>query len=147
MYEIDMVNDCYNKLKNYSNLKTIVLEVPYLSRCIDMVLVDDFNNLITIEFKLKNWQQAIKQAKDHSLGADMAYICLPKPNRNISKKLIEESNKNGIGILFWNPDSQFPFEEFSLPKSNPNRWEPWIKSLRSRVNRISGQEIFKNVRI
>lgn len=146
MYEIDMVNDCYSKLSNIPNLRTVILEVPYLSRCIDMVIVDELYNIITVEFKLKNWQQAILQAKDHSLGADEAYICIPKPKR-ISDKLIEASNKTGVGILFWNPDADFPFEQYSSAKSNPNRWQPWITSLKTRVNKISGEPIFKEIQI
>lgn len=144
MYEIDMVNDCYSKLTNIESLKTVILEVPYMSRCIDMVIVDDLDNIITIEFKLKNWQQAFLQAKDHSMGADEAYICIPRPKR-ISSKLIEESDKTGVGVLFWNPEGEFPFEQFNTAKVNPNRWQPWVSSLKTRVNRISGEHIFKEI--
>lgn len=141
MYEIDMVNDCYEKLIHRKNNKKVILEVPYLSRCIDMVIVDNEYNIITIEFKMKNWQQALLQAKDHSLGADKAYICMPKLKK-IPEKLIEESEKNGIGILFWKENDEDPFEEILKAKVNPNRWGPWINSLRERVNRLSGEEIF-----
>lgn len=145
MYEIDMVKDCYTKLKKSNEIITIVLEVPYMSRCIDMVLVDKDYNLITIEFKLKNWKKAIEQAKDHRLGADKSYICLPK-SKNISQKLLAESNKSGVGILMWEENNKNAFEEISSPKPNELRWKPWTDSLKIKVNEISGKDIFKKIR-
>lgn len=141
MTENDMVMDCYDKLRIQENIKEVVLEVPYLSRCIDMVLVDNLCKIITIEFKLKNWRKALEQAKDHSLGSDRAYICIPKPKR-ISDKLVEESRKIGIGILFYDSKSKNPIEEFMKPTIKRNKWNPRVVSLKIKINKISGKEVF-----
>lgn len=142
MTENDMVLDCYNKLRTNSNIRTVILEVPYLSRCIDMVMVDTDYTIITIEFKLKNWKKALEQARDHSLGSDKPYICIPRPKR-ISKELILESKEKGIGILFYDSESSEPFEKFLEPMNVGYKWEPWKTSLKSRINRISGENIFE----
>ena len=76
--ELDMVLDCYAFFKDTTGFKNIVLEVPFLSRCIDMVLVNEKGVIFTIEFKISNVRHAITQAKDHAMGADYAFICIPE---------------------------------------------------------------------
>jgi hypothetical protein len=86
--EFDMVNDCYTFIKDLIWLKYVALEVPFLSRCIDMVLVDKYDFIYTVEFKISNFNKAFEQAKDHSLGADFSFICMPfkKVNQILLKK-------------------------------------------------------------
>jgi hypothetical protein len=139
--EAEMVYDCFNKLKTDHQYKEIVLEVPYLSRCIDMVLVDDEYKIISIEFKLRDWRKAIQQAKDHKLGSDKAYICLPRPKK-VSNQLMEECKKNNIGIYFYNKDDEHPLEEVVTPFIEEYRWEPRVVSLKKLINRISGNNVF-----
>lgn len=141
MTENDMVVDCYEKLQTNDKIKTVLLEVPYLSRCIDMVLVDEYDKIITIEFKLKNWKKALEQARDHSLGSDKPYICIPKPKK-ISDNLLEESRKKGVGIFFYDSESNNPLEEYLKPEVLAERWEQWQVSLKNKINRLSGEEIF-----
>ncbi|MDF2591366.1 MAG: hypothetical protein K0S75_832 [Clostridia bacterium] len=143
MTETEMMLDCYNKLQSNELYKEIVLEVPYLSRCIDMVLVDQNNEILSIEFKLKDWRKAIAQAKDHRLGADRAYICLPKPYKEVSKLLIQEVENQGIGLLLYDNESEYPFIEVVPSKSLNDRWQPWIDSLKNRINRISEKVVFE----
>jgi hypothetical protein len=141
MTEAEMVNDCYKKLKLHKNYKEIILEVPYLSRCIDMVLVDNKDSIISIEFKLKNWRKAVQQAKDHKLGSDKAYICLPKPKK-ISDQLVDSCRDNGIGIFFYNENNDDPLEEFISPIVDEYKWQPRVLSLKRLINRISGNNVF-----
>ena len=64
--------------------------------------------ITTIEFKLRDWHRAVQQARDHRLGADYAYICMP-PRRFTDKmrsKLIHE----GVGLMFFNDKGNWPFD-------------------------------------
>jgi len=96
--ELDMVNDCYAFFKESIGFKHIALEVPFLSRCIDMVLINENSVIYTVEFKMHNIKQAIKQARDHSLGADYAFICIPE--KKVDMELFKNEN---IGLFFYNP--------------------------------------------
>ena len=89
MTEAEMVKICYDKFKVNNDYKNIIREVPFLSRSIDMVLVTHKNEIVSIEFKLKNWKQAIKQALDHKNGADRAYICMPEPTMGFNELFIK----------------------------------------------------------
>jgi len=97
--EIDMVLDCYNFFKDTMGFQYVVLEVPFLSRCIDMVLVNKNGVIYTVEFKVSNIRHAIKQAKDHALGADYAFICMPE-SKKVDTELLRNEN---IGLFLYNP--------------------------------------------
>lgn len=105
--EWEMVLDCKACLEKREQYKIIECEIPFLSRCIDMVLIDNSDKITTIEFKLTKWKDAIAQAYDHMRGADYAYVCLPK--KKPSEKLIKELKQNGIGLLLY--DEQAADEE------------------------------------
>lgn len=119
MLEENMVQiafDYYIKLNKY---KKIVREVPFLSRCIDLVLVTEDNRIITIEFKMNKWRDAIKQAENHKLGADISYICIPK--RKITNVLKETIKNSNVGLLFFDNDSDDKVcEIYSSEKENTN---------------------------
>lgn len=70
-----------------------------------MVLRNKSNTLFTIEFKLHDWRRAIRQAMDHSLGADKAYICLPKRKNNHYENIISEIIKYNIGLMIYDENS------------------------------------------
>lgn len=86
----------------------VFIQVPFLSRCIDMVILDG-EEVISIEFKLHDWRKAIVQSRDHLLGVDRAYICIPA-RENISKILLENLKEHGIGLYFFYRDSE-PLKE------------------------------------
>jgi len=115
MFEIDMVNTCYDYFLSCNNDYTkVVREVPFLSRCIDIVLITKESKSITIEFKINNWRKALEQAKNHKLGADKAYICLPE--KNFSKELIYLLEQEQIGLYIFNPNSSCIIKEYySIP--------------------------------
>src|SRR5262245_13238794 len=74
------------------------LNVPSMSRCVDVALRTRTNDeVITIELKLENWRRALRQARDHLLAADRAYVCLP--GIRISEDCIREVRESGIGLL------------------------------------------------
>lgn len=90
----EMAEACLIKNKH---IKSSIPEVPFLSRCIDLVLITVDDEVISIEFKVNNWRHAIQQARDHKLGADKAYICLP--DRAITTNLVEAVKSAGIGLM------------------------------------------------
>lgn len=94
----------YKYLSSQKNVKEIKQEVPFLSRCIDVVFINTLDEIVTIEFKVSKWRHAIEQASNHKLGADKAYICLPK--RHITKALSEAVTTAGLGLLIYDPDSE-----------------------------------------
>lgn len=103
MLESEMMGKGFVYLSKQPGLKVVKQEVPFLSRCIDVVIVNDSDELISIEFKVEKWRHAIEQAVDHKLGADKAYICLL--NRKITPVLTEAVLHAGIGLLLYDPDS------------------------------------------
>lgn len=115
MLELEMMNLGIEYLQRQSRFHLISQEVPFLSRCIDVVLLDDSENLISIEFKVSKWRHAIEQAKNHKLGADKAYICLPE--RKLTEPLIQALSDSQIGLMFFNPNVEEVVYEV-IPASN-----------------------------
>lgn len=112
--------------KDYKIVKD---QVPLMNRCADVVYVDDSNEIISLEIKLKNWKQAIKQAKDHSLVVDRSYICMPS-NQNYKKNIefnlkLREFN---IGLLFFDTKKN-NFEVVHTPSKSVFNWKPSRKKL------------------
>jgi len=101
-FEIDLVDSFKNNLDSLFDIKIYKEEVPFLSRNIDLVMVDKENNFISIEFKLNDIQGVLAQSLKCLLCSDFVYVCLPK--RNLRKKTIEEFEKNGIGIILIDSD-------------------------------------------
>jgi len=76
--------------------------------------------LITVEFKIHDWRRAIRQARDHRLAADLAYVCMPK--RQLTSALREDLRKNGVGLFFFCQDPRWPFE---LVVEAPHSRDTW----------------------
>mgnify|MGYP000951927133 CR=1 FL=1 len=142
MSEFEMVLDCLEYFKKNDNYKEILLEVPYLSRCIDMVIVDKSYRMISIEFKVKNWRRAISQAADHMKGADKAYICMPEPPRGFSEEMIYQLEKYGIGLLSYSTKQDELIAEVIVPKDSNSSWIEWKYSLQKMINKVSSKNIF-----
>lgn len=104
MLESDMAEIGIKYLQHQKQFRLISHEVPFLSRCIDVVLLDNSEQLISIEFKVSKWRQAIEQANNHRLGADKAYICLPE--RKITEQLTQALSKKKVGLMFFNPEAK-----------------------------------------
>jgi len=117
-----IVNDAYQRLRKNSALLTVHCEVPLLGRSIDLAYILE-DNLFAIEFKLKDWRRAIRQARDYKLGVDFAYICMPEREiSTIMQKAIEEAE---VGLIFYRETGKWPFKEIiKAPKSK----EVWKKA-------------------
>lgn len=119
MIEYDMMESGYKYLSQQPNIKVIKKEVPFLSRCIDIVIINKSNEIISIEFKLSKWRHAIEQAINHKLGADKAYICLPK--RKVTPALSKAIQDAEIGLLLYDGDSDIKIiEAIPLPDKKSN---------------------------
>lgn len=82
-----------------------------------MVLISQKDEMITIEFKLEKWREAIEQAVDHKQGADYSYICLPK--RKPSMKLMSALREAGVGLYFYDAEQEEKLQEYlPAPKSD-----------------------------
>lgn len=97
--EREMVLD-FCKVLERENV-VFAVEVPFMNRSVDLVFYKD-EKIKAIEFKLHDWQKAVKQAKVHSLGADEVYVCLPHDSyahRVEQMRPTFEENKCGL-LLF-----------------------------------------------
>ena len=119
MLESEMLSKGLSFLENNKQYKIVKQEVPFLSRCIDVILINEYDEIISIEFKISKWRHAIEQAKNHKLGADKAYICLPE--RNISEVLKKAVTDAGIGLfLFDSSKSNMIYEAIPAPSQKKN---------------------------
>lgn len=105
---------------NKNRSMPVCCEVPILGRSVDLAYVHD-EALITVEFKLRDWRRAIVQALDHMLGADYCYVCMPK--RSVSDLMRLELEKAGVGLLFFQEDEEWPFEEVIEARRSEHTWE------------------------
>lgn len=106
MKESTLVNKVLKKIAGEPSI-VFCCEVPILGRVADIVYIQD-DCVYSIEFKIKDWKKAIRQARDHSLGSDYSYICMPR--RKVSEALRRELNDYGIGLLFYDENGDWPFE-------------------------------------
>ncbi len=104
MLESDMTELGIKYLQHQKKFNIVSHEVPFLSRCIDVVLLDNSEQLISIEFKVSKWRHAIEQANNHRLGADKAYICLPE--RKLTEQLTQALYNKKVGLMFFNPKAK-----------------------------------------
>jgi len=104
--EFDLVSDVHGRLKKIPGISPC-FEVPLMGRSVDLAYIHK-RSVVTVEFKLRDWKRAILQAKDHLLGADYAYICLPA--RAISEELRRVLREVGVGLLFYSKTGDWPFE-------------------------------------
>lgn len=119
MLESEMLSKGLSFLENNKQYKIVKQEVPFLSRCIDVILINEYDEIISIEFKVSKWRHAIEQAKNHKLGADKAYICLPE--RNISEVLKKAVADAGIGLfLFDSSKDDVIYEAIPAPSQKEN---------------------------
>ena len=123
--ELELVTDVYKRLKKKSTCM-ICREVPLLGRYADIVYLNR-KLLISIEFKLKDWRRALVQARDHLLGVDYAYICMPK--RTITASMEQLFEDAGVGLIFYKEKGRWPFEVAIKASKSLETWS----AARSRV--------------
>ena len=114
-----LVRQCLKTMRSNPHVLACC-EVPVLGRSVDLAYILD-DVLTTVEFKLKDWRKAIVQARDHLLGADYCYVCMPR--RRISDVMRSELLERGIGLFFLREDDEWPFEEVIEPRRSEHTWE------------------------
>ena len=112
MVESEMMAAGFNFFLHQPEYKVVKQEVPFLSRCIDIVLVNEYDEIISIEFKVSKWRHAIEQAVNHKLGADKSYICLPE--RTLTDALSEAIVNAQLGLLFYDSDNVLAFKKILM---------------------------------
>lgn len=123
MLEIQIQNAIFRDLKKKYNY--VLKEVPVFSRSIDLVYVNEFEEVISVEVKINDWRMAVKQAKDHQLVTDRAYICLPHKKRGVSKNLLSFLEGTGIGLLvFQRRSGEVCLQEIRRADKNYSCWRP-----------------------
>ena len=134
MLESEMMDISYTYLSEQKDFIAVKQEVPFLSRCIDIVLLNNTNEVISIELKVHDWRHAIEQAVNHKLGADKSYICLPK--RKLSKDLTSALQAAGIGLFFFEKDEKKPIYEVLAATRNNGNVPAFKKILIANMNRV-----------
>lgn len=90
-----------------------------MGRSVDLAYLEG-DSVCTVEFKRADWRRALNQARDHLLGADFAYVCLPE--RSPSEAFVKAAQESGIGILRFRHDLAWPFEVICEAKRSPETW-------------------------
>lgn len=140
--EIHLVRNAFERLKNIRGVR-VCCEVPLLGRSVDLAYSQS-GLLTTVEFKLHDWRRGITQARDHLLGADYAYICMPK--RNVSDNLLKEFEEAGVGLLFHRRNGSWPFEMvFKAPRSRET-WKVARKTVLEYICYRKGNRVCHNPR-
>ncbi len=117
--EATLVSRSFRSLKDNPSID-VCCEVPILGRTVDLAYIE--NRLIfTIEFKLGDWRKGLVQARDHLLGADYAYICMPR--RRVSDEMRSELEEVGVGLVFYRENRGWPFEEVIKASRSRETWE------------------------
>lgn len=139
MTEQEIVKKVYIKIKNHDNVQNVFIEIPFLSKCIDMVILQD-SEIISIEFKLKDWRRAIHQAENHLFAVDKSYICLPHrfSKSRIFNKIKEDVKKKGVGLLFFDVEKDYPLKRIIPASKSSLLWKQGRKQLLERLEYFSG---------
>jgi hypothetical protein len=117
--EKTLVDRTLRKLKNLPSIQ-VCREVPILGRSVDLAYVRD-GILITVEFKVHDWRRALLQVRAHLLAADYCYICMPE--RRISNDMESALEHNGVGLLFYTEEGNWPFVPVIEAKRSEEIWE------------------------
>ncbi len=121
------LNKALKILSKRDDIKYIAQEVPILGRYVDLAFVKD-KYIYTVEFKINNCKRAFKQSKDHMLGADFCYICMPE--RTFKNTFIESLIDEGIGLFTFTNNKHWPFNEIvKARKSNRKFKFVWKNTL------------------
>lgn len=116
--ELSLVLDALRRIRQNVGLSACC-EVPLLGRCVDLAYAKG-KFIVTVEFKLRDWRRGLVQARDHLLGADFAYICMPK--RTITDRMRGEFIRAGVGLMFYREKGNWPFETVIEAAKSEDTW-------------------------
>ena len=95
----------HEKVLNYyrKKKKNIFSEVPFMSRIIDLVVLEG-EEITSYELKIRKWKHAVEQMKEHRIASSYCYLCMPKQSisERLLKKIVEELIFYGFGFALWN---------------------------------------------
>ena len=128
-----------NKFFKYLHKKNsnVYLQVPFISRIIDIVEVTKNGRVITYELKISNWGKALEQIRNHSIASHFSYLCMPQ--NKVGKKKLEAlfiaCKKESIGLILWDEEINAP--QFLLKaKSNQYRNKYATKKLKENISKL-----------
>lgn len=73
-------------------------EVPLHGRIADLVVARE-HELIAVELKLQDWQEALRQAMHYQLAAHRSYIAMPLDHAIVPLRSRSRLERQGIGLL------------------------------------------------
>ncbi|MHA1697494.1 MAG: hypothetical protein ACTSWN_01495 [Promethearchaeota archaeon] len=82
-------------LRSKKNAEKIILEVPFKHKKIDVVVIDEL--ITSIEVKLRNWKNVLKQAAVNLLFSDISFIAMPEEVLN--DKIVENAKNLNVGVI------------------------------------------------
>ena len=98
-------------------------EVPVFSRCVDVVVLTNKNQISAIEFKRDKWREAIDQVLRVATSFDYLEICVFKPqHEELKKDILSTCSFMGIGVYFINP-TNMKILKVLKPKKNKKVWK------------------------
>jgi hypothetical protein len=131
-YEKDMVELVEKKF--ISDDKTVILEVKHLFGIPDMVVYDNID-IVAIEFKLRYWQKALKQAFRYKNFSNKVYVYLDNDYIEPAKRNLDTFIQFEIGLCGVDNDNNI------ITYYEPKRNEPFCKhstnTLLGRINSIN----------
>jgi hypothetical protein len=111
------VLDAYKRLRKKG--VPSLWEASIMGRSADLVYLEE-NCLFTIEFKLKDWRRGLRQARDHQIGGDFAYLCIP--NWEPTEALQAAAKDFGVGLFRFCEGLDWPFEMILPALRSPLTW-------------------------
>jgi hypothetical protein len=95
----------HEKVLNYykKKKKNIFSEVPFMSRIIDLVVLEG-EEITSYELKIRKWKYAVEQMKEHRIASSYCYLCMPKQSisERLIERIVEELVFYGFGFALWN---------------------------------------------
>lgn len=132
--EAAIVRSAFDRLTSREDVK-VACNVPMLGRCADMVYMKG-RSVFSIEFKLRDWRRAIKQARDHRLAADYVYVCMPR-RANVDA-ILPEARAAGVGFMFYDDEATWPFEVVEKAPRSEETWSVAHSQLREYLHARNG---------
>ncbi len=98
MREVDLLSAVTRHLRAWGY--QTYTEVPLMSRLIDVYGVRRADRkTVAVELKVKNWRQALRQARNYLLAADQVYVAVPNAHVAPPLRRRELFREMGIGLL------------------------------------------------
>lgn len=113
-------------------------QVPVYNRVVDLVALDNEKNVIGVEFKLKDWKRALKQAITNKNSFDYLYICVP--GGSYLNSLTEKAQVLGVGVMVYDDDLGTIKIVLDAHKQE-KQWKPNLDYLRSYIKQKGNNEL------